>query len=52
MDNGFNIMTRNIYEIRAELRDPGQGARQERTENSRLTALGSGWPPQAQPSEG
>ena len=51
VDMAFNMLQRDIYQIRAELRDMGQEIRQEQQEQSRLCAVVGGWPDNTPPED-
>ena len=43
-DAAFNMLSKDIFEMRAEIRDMGQESRQWQSEKARLCAVIGGWP--------
>ena len=49
VDVGFNMVAKEFFELRSELRDTAQEVRQDQTEISRLQAVAGNWPPNTPP---
>ena len=51
VDAAFNMLQKDVFNLRAELRDLGQEVRQEQTEPSRLCTVVGGWPDNTPPQD-
>ena len=51
VDTAFNMLHKDVFELRSELRDLGQEVRQEQTESLRLCTVAGGWPDNTPPED-